>query len=73
MRADKLTTMVQTALSDAMALANVRDNAFVEPIHLMLVLAEQEHGTVAPLLLKSGPICLMLSISSIKLLINCHK
>jgi len=54
MRAEKFTTMFQAALGDASALANARDNQFIEPVHLMMVMVEQEHGTVGPLLLKAG-------------------
>lgn len=54
MQADKFTTMFQTALNDAGSLANARDQQFIEPVHLMMVMVEQEHGTVGPLLLKTG-------------------
>ena len=54
MRADKFTTMFQTALGDAQSMANGKDQQFVEPVHLFFVMLEQEHGTVAPLLLKAG-------------------
>jgi ATP-dependent Clp protease ATP-binding subunit ClpB len=54
MRMDKFTTMFQTALSDAQSLANGHDHQFIEPVHVMLVMLEQQHGTVGPLLMKAG-------------------
>ncbi|MFW0079799.1 MAG: ATP-dependent chaperone ClpB, partial [Coxiella endosymbiont of Haemaphysalis qinghaiensis] len=54
MRMDKFTTLFQTALADAQSLAVGRDQQFIEPIHVMRVLLEQEHGTIAALLQQSG-------------------
>ncbi|MFW0094835.1 MAG: ATP-dependent chaperone ClpB [Coxiella endosymbiont of Haemaphysalis qinghaiensis] len=54
MRMDKFTTLFQTALADAQSLAVGRDQQFIEPIHVMKVLLEQEHGTIAALLQQSG-------------------
>ncbi|WP_423062882.1 ATP-dependent chaperone ClpB [Candidiatus Paracoxiella cheracis] len=54
MRMDKFTTMFQTALADAQSMAVGRDQQYIEPVHVMKVLMEQEHGTVAPLLQQSG-------------------
>ena len=39
MRADKLTTKFQEALADAQSLANVSDNAYMEPQHLLVALS----------------------------------
>ena len=50
MRMDKLTTKFQTALQDAQSLAVGRDNQFIEPVHLMVALLDQEGGTVRHLL-----------------------
>ena len=44
MRADKLTTKFQEALADAQSLANVSDNAYIEPQHLLVALLRQEDG-----------------------------
>jgi ATP-dependent Clp protease ATP-binding subunit ClpB len=44
MRADKLTTKFQEALADAQSLANVADNAYIEPQHLLLAMLRQEDG-----------------------------
>ncbi len=54
MRMDKFTTAFQEALGDAQSLAVTRDHPFIEPIHLMRALLNQEHGTVLPLLTQAG-------------------
>ncbi|MGD9152246.1 MAG: ATP-dependent chaperone ClpB [Gammaproteobacteria bacterium] len=54
MRFDKLTSSFQVALSDAQSQALGRDNAFIEPVHLMKALLEQDGGTVRPLLIQAG-------------------
>ena len=54
MRMDKLTAKFQQALSDAQSLAVGRDNQFIEPVHLLLALLNQEGGSVRPLLEKAG-------------------
>lgn len=54
MRMDKLTSKFQSALADAQSLAVGHDNQFIEPVHVMKALIEQEGGTVRPLLLKVG-------------------
>ncbi len=50
MRMDKLTTKFQEALADAQSLAVGRDNQFIEPVHLMKALLDQESGTTRHLL-----------------------
>jgi ATP-dependent Clp protease ATP-binding subunit ClpB len=54
MRQDKLTSKFQIALADAQSLALGRDHQFIEPVHLMQALLDQEGGSVRPLLDKSG-------------------
>jgi ATP-dependent Clp protease ATP-binding subunit ClpB len=54
MRMDKLTSRFQAALADAQSLAVGRDHQFIEPMHVMLSLLDQQGGTVRPLLAKSG-------------------
>jgi ATP-dependent Clp protease ATP-binding subunit ClpB len=54
MRMDKLTTRFQQALQDAQSFAVGKDHQFIEPIHLMNALLEQEGGGVGALLAKSG-------------------
>jgi ATP-dependent Clp protease ATP-binding subunit ClpB len=51
---DKLTTKFQQALSDAQSLAVGRDNQYIEPVHLMAALLDQQGGTARPLLEKAG-------------------
>ncbi|CAM3695626.1 ATP-dependent chaperone ClpB [Xenorhabdus thuongxuanensis] len=54
MRLDRLTNKFQLALADAQSLALGRDNQFIEPIHLMSALINQEGGSVRPLLASAG-------------------
>ena len=54
MRMDKLTSKFQLALQDAQSLAVGRDHQFIEPVHLMIALLDQEGGTVRGLLTKAG-------------------
>jgi ATP-dependent Clp protease ATP-binding subunit ClpB len=51
---DKLTTKFQLALADAQSLALGRDNQFIEPVHLILALLDQEGGSVRHLLTRAG-------------------
>jgi ATP-dependent Clp protease ATP-binding subunit ClpB len=54
MRMDKLTTKFQTALADAQSLAVGRDHQFIEPVHVMVALLDQQGGTVRHLLQLAG-------------------
>ena len=54
MRMDKLTSKFQLALADAQSLAVGRDHQFIEPVHLMSALLEQDGGTVRGVLTKAG-------------------
>lgn len=54
MRMDKLTAKFQEALAEAQSLAIGRDNQFIEPVHLMIALLEQQGGTAHHLLTKAG-------------------
>ena len=54
MRADKLTNKFQQALADAQSKAVGRDHQFIEPLHVMLAMLEQEGGTIRPLLNTAG-------------------
>lgn len=53
MSLNKLTTKFQAALSEAQSLAVGHDQQFIEPVHLMKALIDQEGGTVRPLLFKA--------------------
>jgi len=50
MRMDKLTSKFQMALAEAQSLALGRDHQFIEPVHLMVALLDQDGGTVRHLL-----------------------
>jgi len=52
MRMDKMTSKFQMALAEAQSLALGRDHQFIEPIHLMAALLDQEGGTTRPLLVQ---------------------
>jgi ATP-dependent Clp protease ATP-binding subunit ClpB len=54
MRMDKLTSKFQLALADAQSLAVGRDHQYIEPLHLMMALLDQQGGSVRPLLDKAG-------------------
>ncbi len=53
MRMDKLTSKFQMALADAQSLALGRDHQFIEPVHLMIALLDQEGGSIRHLLTKA--------------------
>jgi ATP-dependent Clp protease ATP-binding subunit ClpB len=54
MRFDRFTTKLQQALADAQSLAVGRDNAYIEPQHLLLALLDQQDGAAASLLARAG-------------------
>ena len=54
MRMDKLTSKFQLALQDAQSLAIGRDHQFIEPLHLMIAMLDQEGGSVRHLLQLAG-------------------
>lgn len=54
MRMDKLTSKFQSALSDAQSLALGSDNAYIEPLHVMKALLNQEGGSVRHVLTKAN-------------------
>lgn len=54
MRMDRLTSKFQTALSEAQSLAVGRDHQFIEPLHLLLALLDQDGGSVRHLLTMSN-------------------
>jgi len=51
---DKLTSKFQQALGEAQSLALGKDHQFIEPLHVMLALLDQEGGSVKPLLQQVG-------------------
>ncbi|MES2759620.1 MAG: ATP-dependent chaperone ClpB [Pseudomonadota bacterium] len=54
MRQDKLTTKLQEALSDAQSLAVGNDNQYIEPVHLLVALLNQDDGGARSLLQRAG-------------------
>lgn len=50
MNFEKMTTKLQEALAESQSLAVGKDNAYIEPAHLLYALLKQEGGSVAPLL-----------------------
>jgi ATP-dependent Clp protease ATP-binding subunit ClpB len=54
MRMDKLTTKFQLALQEAQSLAVGRDHQFIEPVHLMTAMLNQENSSVLALYQRSG-------------------
>ena len=54
MRLDKLTTKLQEALADAQSQAVGNDNQYIEPVHVLLALLQQEDGSARSLLQRAG-------------------
>jgi ATP-dependent Clp protease ATP-binding subunit ClpB len=54
MRLDKLTTKLQEALSDAQSLAVGSDNQYIDPLHLLMALLNQDDGSSRSLLQRAG-------------------
>jgi ATP-dependent Clp protease ATP-binding subunit ClpB len=50
----KVTERLQSALAEGQSLAVGRDHQYIEPVHLMLALVNQEGGSIRPLLEKAG-------------------
>ena len=54
MRFDKLTTPFQSAIQEAQSLAVGNDNPYIEPVHLLAALVNQDGGSARPILEKAG-------------------
>ena len=50
MNPEKLTNKFKGALNDAQSLALSKDHQFIEPIHVLLAMLEQQDGSIKPLL-----------------------
>ena len=50
MRLDRFTSKFQIAISDAQSLALGRDHQYIEPVHLMVALMDQNGSPIRPLL-----------------------
>ena len=53
MRMEKLTSKFQMAIADAQSIAIGRDHQFIEPVHIMAALLDQEGGSIPHLLSKA--------------------
>lgn len=54
MNIEKFTTKFQHALAEAQSLALGKDNQFIEPVHLLTALLNQQDGSLVPILTASG-------------------
>lgn len=54
MRLDRLTSKFQIAISDAQSIALGRDHQYIEPVHVMMALMNQEGGSVKALMEAAG-------------------
>ncbi len=54
MRQDKLTTRFQQALGEAQSLALAHDNQYIEPVHLLLAVMNDQEGSASSLIERSG-------------------
>ncbi|TPE54763.1 ATP-dependent chaperone ClpB [Maribrevibacterium harenarium] len=54
MRIDRLTSKLQVALSDAQSVALGLDHNYIEPLHLMVALLDQQGGSTRPILQQAG-------------------
>ncbi len=54
MRMDKLTSRFQLALGEAQSTALGRNHQFIEPVHLMLAMLDQDGGSIRHLLTSAG-------------------
>lgn len=54
MNFEKFTTKFQQAIGEAQSLALGKGQQFIEPLHLMFALLNQQGGTVSPLLVSCG-------------------
>lgn len=54
MNIEKFTTKFQQAIQEAQSLAIGKDNQFIEPVHLLTALLNQQDGAITPILTASG-------------------
>ncbi|MGO3345244.1 MAG: ATP-dependent chaperone ClpB [Marinomonas sp.] len=54
MRIDHLTSKLQLALSDAQSIALGQDHSYIEPLHLIMALLDQQGGSTRPILQQAG-------------------
>lgn len=70
MNPEKLTSKFKSALNDAQSLALAKDHQFIEGIHLLSAMLEQQGGSIKPLLNQAGIITQALAQSLSKELDN---
>jgi len=54
MNPEKLTSKFKSALNDAQSLSLAKDHQFIEGVHLLLAMLEQQGGGIKPLLSQAG-------------------
>src|SRR5690554_3991242 len=54
MRLDKFTTKMQEGLADAQSMALGNDNQYIDPVHLVLALLQQDESGARSLLQRAG-------------------
>jgi len=54
MNPEKLTSKFKSALNDAQSLALAKDHQFIEGVHLLLAMLEQQGGSIKPLMNQAG-------------------
>ncbi|MBJ7538279.1 ATP-dependent chaperone ClpB [Marinomonas transparens] len=54
MRIDRLTSKLQLAISDAQSVALGQDHSYIEPLHLLIALLDQQGGSTRPILQQAG-------------------
>ena len=54
MRIDQLTSKLQVAISDAQSVALGQDHSYIEPLHLLIALLDQQGGSTRPILQQAG-------------------
>ncbi|RLA24856.1 MAG: type VI secretion system ATPase TssH, partial [Gammaproteobacteria bacterium] len=54
MNPEKLTSKFKGALNDAQSLALAKNHQFIEGVHLLLAMLEQQGGSIKPLLNQAG-------------------
>ncbi|OQK16356.1 ATP-dependent chaperone ClpB [Methyloprofundus sedimenti] len=54
MNPEKLTSKFRSALNDAQSLALAKDHQFIEGVHLLLAMLEQQGGSIKPLMNQAG-------------------
>ncbi|WP_271271844.1 ATP-dependent chaperone ClpB [Aliamphritea hakodatensis] len=54
MHPERFTSKLQSALADAQSLAIAKDHNYIEPVHILKALLDQQGGSIRPLLTQAG-------------------